>query len=104
MSQEIEREGAYRATITAYGLKEMNSGAISIGIQAHLTERYNFEEELWESWSEYDMQAEGDVWIITGKDKGNKVNQKAAESLMKFAGWDGNFDSIANGSWEATPC
>ena len=43
------------------------------------------------------MEAEGTIYIVK---KDGTVNQGQAEALMKFAGWDGNFDSIANNTWE----
>lgn len=106
MSIPCDREGTFRCEVEAYGLKEMDSGAVAVSLQVKLLEWFGAmhqgEEPQWHDWAAYNMGAEGDVWIITGKDKGNKVNQSAAESLMKHAGWDGDFGSIVADQWQPT--
>lgn len=94
-----DREGSFRATITAFGLKQMESGAISVAIKATLTEL--FSDGVWHPWAEYEMEAEGDQWIV--KRDGN-LNQGAAEALIRHAGWDGNMESIVGETWQPTPC
>jgi hypothetical protein len=80
------------------GLKELESGSVSIALKATLLEYWNGEE--WLPWSDYGMEAEGDVWIVK---KNGELNQPAIESLMKWAGWDGNLESIANSTWQPNP-
>lgn len=101
MSNAVDREGQFRGTITEYGLKEMESGSVAVSIKAQLTEFYAGEEEGWLDWTQYDVEAQGDVWVIK-RDK--SLNAKAAESLVKNAGWDGSFTSVKDGSWQPTPC
>lgn len=98
MSQPCDREGTFRGVINGYGLKEMDSGAVGVALRVLLTQMWNGEE--WIGWSEYDMEAEGDVWIIK---KVGAVNEAAAQSLIKFAGWDGNLLSITEETWEPKP-
>lgn len=101
-----DREGVFRAEVEAYGLKEMDSGAVAVSLKVKLLEWYGVmyqgDEPGWHDWAAYNMGAEGDVWIVTGKDKGNRINQGGVESLIKHAGWDGDLASIAEESWTPT--
>lgn len=94
-----DREGQFRGEITEYGLKEMDSGAIAVAILVRLTEMWDG--DMWADWKEYEMECGGDVWIV-GKE--GKLNEKAAKSLINFAGWDGNIEAIQNEQWRPTPC
>jgi hypothetical protein len=100
MSQPIDREGNFRAVIESYGVREMESGAVCVAIKAKLTQIWNG--EVWESWEQYDMVAEGDIWIVK-KDNGG-LNSNGVESLIRHAGWDGSFESITDESWQPSPC
>lgn len=97
--QQVDREGTFRAQITSYGLKEMDSGSVSVAIRAKLTEWFSDGE--WHPWVDFDMEAEGDCWIIK---KDGSVNEGQAKSLMQHAGWDGNVVSVVNETWQPTPC
>lgn len=96
--QPIDREGVFRGVISSYGLKEMDSGAVAVAVKVNLTQMWTGNE--WCDWSQYEMEAEGDVWIVK---KTGHVNEGAAQSLINFAGWDGNLLSIVNESWEPKP-
>lgn len=98
MANACDREGHFRATIVSYGLKEMESGAVSVALRARLTEFWDGQQ--WHPWSDYDMESEGDVWIIK---KSGDVNLGQAEALMRFAGWDGNMESIVQETWHPSP-
>lgn len=103
----VDRDGTFRAEITGFGLKEMESGAVSVAIAARLTGWFGAEtgnEPQWYDFSMMNMEADGDFWIVGSREKGSKVNEHAARSLIQFAGWDGMFDSIQNQTWEPTPC
>lgn len=95
-----DRAGVFRIEICEYGLKEMDSGAVAVSIKALLTEWWDGAQ--WLDWRQYDMEAGGDVWIIK-KDNGG-ANDKAAESLMRHAGWDASVTAIVDGTWKPTPC
>lgn len=97
-----DREGNFRVTVVDYGLIEENSGAIAISLIVHLDQRWNREQDEpgWENWGEYAMSAEGRIYVV--KSDGN-INKGQAEALMKYGNWDGNFDSIANKTWEPAP-
>lgn len=97
--QAANQEGTFNATIMEFGLKEMDSGSIAIAIRATLNEAWDGTE--WQPWDQYEVEAEGDVWVVK---KDGTINQGAAESLMKYAGWDGNLESITDGSWQPTKC
>lgn len=99
--QPCDREGIFRAEITEFGLKEMDSGSMSVAIRARLTEWFDPANQVWLPWSEYEHEAEGDVWIVK---KDGSVNQPAVESLIRWAGWDGNIESVTNETWKPTPC
>jgi len=99
MAQQVDREGVFRAEIKAYGLRAMESGSVCVTIQAALF--HFWEGDAWIPWSEYDMEATGDIWII--KTDGT-LNDGAAKSLINNAGWDGSIESIVNETWQPTPC
>lgn len=99
MSQPVDREGIFRGTITEYGLKEMESGAVAVSIKAKLDEFY--QADAWHPWAEYEQEAQGDIWVLK-KDNGGP-NDKAIASLVRCAGWDGEFTSITNETWKPTP-
>ena len=96
-----DRQGHFRARIESYGLREEASGAVGITLQVKLLEilDMNGDEPQWLSWAEYNMECTGTIYIIK---RYGKVNQVQAESLMRYAGWDGNFDSIVNEKWDHT--
>lgn len=97
--QPADREGTFNATITDFGLKEFQSGAVAIAIRVKLDAIWNG--ESFEGWSQFEQEADGDVWIIK---KDGAVNELGAKSLMANAGWDGNIESVSNGSWQPTEC
>lgn len=99
---ECDRAGEFRGTITEYGLYEAKSGAVAVTIKALLSELYDSENDVWIPWEEYDMEVEGNVWVIK-KDNGG-VNESAAKSLVENAGWDGKFSSVREGTWRPIPC
>lgn len=100
MSMPCDREGIFRAVIVEYGLKEMDSGAIAVSIKASLKDLWNNGD--WAEWAQYEMEAEGDLWIVK-KDSGGP-NKSQIEALCRCAGWDGNLESIVAGTWQPTPC
>lgn len=98
MANAADREGNFRAVITSYGLKEMESGAVAVSIKASLTDFWDGTE--WFPWKEYDVEAEGDVWIVK---KNGDVNLGQAEALCRYAGWDGDMESIVQETWQPRP-
>jgi hypothetical protein len=99
MSTPVDRAGSFKATIEEYGLKEMESGSVAISLKAKLTDFWDGQQ--WHDWREYEQEAEGDVWVVK---KDGTPNEKAIETLVKFAGWDGDFLSVIQGQWAPTPC
>lgn len=101
MSQSIDREGDFRGQIVSYGIFEAESRAVAIGITVAIEEMFNRETGEWENWRDYDVQAEGNIWIIK---KTSEPNEKQVAALVEYAGWDGSVLSIENGTWKPTPC
>jgi hypothetical protein len=102
MVQPIDRPGSFRANITSYGLKQFDSGAVAVAIKAELVSM--FYDGQWGEWPAGDHEAEGLVWIIKKKDEGGGINENGVKSLINFAGWDGNIESIQSQTWQTTPC
>ena len=102
-----DREGTFRGVITSPGLQKGKPPSKSVGVTflAQLTsiwvEHEDGEGGEWQPWEEYGMEAEGTSWIV-GKE--GAANQKAIEALIACAGWDGDLNSIYDGSWVPTPC
>lgn len=99
MTIQVQAEGFYRVKITEFGLKEMQTGAVAISLKAKLLECWQNEE--WVDWGRFDQEAEGDVWIIK---KDGMTNDGAVESLAKWAGWDGDIESIIKATWQPLHC
>lgn len=95
----VDRAGNFRGIISEYGLKKMDSGAVGVTIRVLIEEMWDQENQAWVDW-QYDMEAVGDIWIIGNKEKGNKINERAARSLIQYAGWDGNIASIVTNEWQ----
>lgn len=95
--QPVDRTGWFRCRITDYGLEEAESGSVAVKFLATLTEMWDRDAQSWEPWEQYEMEAQGNVWIIK---KDGKPNQKAVESLCKCCDWDGTLASIAAKTWE----
>lgn len=98
MPQEITQEGTFRGRIIQYGLQEAKSGAIGVWIRVAVDEVCQDGE--WGDWREYEVEADGYVWIV--KKDGN-LNKPACESLIKNAGWNGDIKVIDRMEWEPTP-
>ncbi len=90
----VNEPGTYRAEIEEYVLQDSKSSdAVAIKCKFRTLEKKNGDE-----WLAYKgMHVYGYAWII-GKD--GKVNQKAQESFMNATGWDGDLDSIYQGTFE----
>jgi hypothetical protein len=100
---DCDREADFRGEIISYGLWEPDSGAVAVSCTFRATEIYNRDTQQWEPW-QYDMDAEGDIWIIGGKEKGNKLNEKSVQRLMEATGWNGDLGCIADRTWNPNPC
>jgi hypothetical protein len=101
MSQEINQNGIFRGQILEFGLYEPESGAVGVSVKARIDEQWNTETKAWDDWREYDVTADGTVWVIK---KDGSLNDKQVESLIKATGWDGNIEAVRNGEWQPTPC
>jgi len=96
-----DREGDFRGQIFEYSLFASDkSEAVMLNVKARLTGIWN-ETEWDDTWEEYDRFAEGSICLVK---KDGSLNQNQAESLMKYAGWNGDFPSLDNGSWEPEKC
>lgn len=100
----IDRPGAFRANITSFAVKEMDSGAIAVAITAELMSMYSESEGAWHQWPGGGYECSGDVWIVKKKESGGGINENGVRSLVDFAGWDGNIESVVNATWKPTPC
>ncbi len=98
----VDRVGSWRVEVTEYGLYKSDGGAWAITLKCHALEHYNTEKKQWENWTQYGyVQIEGSLWVI-GKD--GSLNDRKARSLVQSVGWNGNFESIEDGSWQPTRC
>lgn len=98
--QPVDRVGVFQAEIVESGLNEAESGSVGINLRCRLTAWWDASTQKWVDWIPYDMEADGCLWVV--KKDGNP-NERAAESLIRHAGWDGTFASIAGGTWQPHP-
>lgn len=101
MTFMIDRAGDFRGEILQFGLQEYDSGAVAIDITARILDAWDREAGEWEDWRQYDCQALGRLFVVK---KNGSLNDGPIKSLVAFAGWDGNLESIVNGTWQPTPC
>ena len=108
MSNEMNQAGNFRVQITEHYLTEKESGSVAITAFANVLDRWmppaNDTDGYWESWQQHDVVVRGDFYIVGTTVKGGKLNDKLIEALIQFCGWDGNIQSIQNGSWQPSPC
>jgi hypothetical protein len=96
--QELNQAGNFRGKITSYALSEMESKAVSVKLVVALEDIY-FDGE-WSDWREYEIVARGDIWVVT---RSGQLNKTQVEALCNFAGWDGSFTAIVQGTWKPLP-
>jgi hypothetical protein len=99
--QDVAQEGNFRGRIVKYGIREEKSGSIGVSVQFLVDDIWDAEAKAWADWREYEVLAEGCLYIIK-KDKA--VNQGQVDALVKFAGWDGDLMSIWGQTWVTKPC
>ncbi len=100
--KDVDRIGNFRARIIEFGLKKASeSESVAVALTVHLTEMWDADTETWQKWDVYMMTAIGDMWIIK---KDGTLNNRACESLVRCAGWDGTLESIAEKTWEPVDC
>ncbi|QDU61266.1 hypothetical protein Pan216_21200 [Planctomycetes bacterium Pan216] len=98
MSQEIQQAGNFRGDIVSYWLKEAESEAVAIGIEVKILDVWH--EGEWCDWSEHNLVARGDLWVIK---KDGSINRQQVESLAKSTGFEGNLEAIINQEWDPHP-
>lgn len=99
MTTPMDREGTARIQIIDYTMREFASGSVCISLRANVTGFWD--NDQWQDWREYGVTVEGDVFIIN---KQGQLLDRAVQSLINHAGWDGDFRSANDGSWKPTPC
>jgi len=109
MSAALRNPGEYRGRILEYSLlekkKDKNEFAgLSLFVKIAADEVWMAPEEggaeQWLNCSAWDAHGEGWLVLIT---KAGKVNETQIKTLVKYAGWDGDFQSLADKSWEPKP-
>ena len=94
----LEQEGTFRGPIVDFGVNAADSGAKAVSLTVSIEDIYH--EGVWVDWREYAMEVKGDIWIIK---KDGLPNERQVRALAEYAGWDGSFVSLANGTWQPTP-
>lgn len=97
MSRKIDREGRFLATPVEWGVKESQNGAIGVGFKFHIKGQWDYDNEIWDDWSRYEVECFGTWWIIK---KDGLVNEKPVEQLCQALGWDGSIDSLERVRWD----
>ncbi len=99
MPNDLNWAGNCRGQITDYSLWVAESGAMAVNITARIDECWNNTD--WQDYREREYAAAGSIWLVK---KDGTLNQSQAEALMKYAGWDGNLQSIYDHAWEPKSC
>lgn len=109
MSAALRNVGEYRGEIFDYALIEKKNdkgefNGLSLAIKVKASEVWmtpeGSREPAWLDCSEWDTHGEGYLVLIS---KAGKVNDSQIQRLVKFAGWDGDFQSLSDHTWEPKP-
>ncbi len=105
MPVELKQAGDFRGRVLEYGLHEKEgSESVSLAIRISADEVWMVpeggEEPMWLDCSGWDSCSVGFLCLVT---KAGKLNPHQVDPLMKYAGWDGDFEALANGTWEPNP-
>lgn len=99
--EELDREGTFRGQVTEYGCRKTDAGAIQLSVYADIEEQWDPELEQWVDWRQYQVEVYGDLNLVK---KNGTVNKIQAQALVNHAGWNGEFTSLSQETWQATPC
>jgi hypothetical protein len=108
MSAALRNVGEYRGPFIDYALIEKKNesgfGGLSLKVQIQAAEVWMTPEggtdPQWLDCSAWDGHGEGYLVLIS---KAGKVNEGQIQRLIKFAGWDGDFQSMADRTWVPEP-
>lgn len=100
MSQELKWEGNARGQIIEYGLSEVESGAKTINIVVKVNDYWDADTKEWINCTAEDYRVVGSLWIVK---KDGTLDQKKIQSIIQHAGWDGDMEALAAGTWEPKP-
>lgn len=72
-----------------------------MAVTAQIDDAWNKDEQTWEDWRKYGVEAEGQVWIVK---KDGTLNKGQIESLCRHCGWDGSMVALATSQWAPSKC
>jgi hypothetical protein len=94
MTQRIDRQGMFMGRVLDYGVKTAKSGAVAITVHVEIDDALIGDD--WEDWREFEFDAFGDLWVVG---KQGQALEWSVRDLAKWAGWDGDLESVAKGTW-----
>ena len=101
MSQSLEWVGTCRGKIKEFGIRESDSGRWRSASRRDIDSYYDTDTCAWVECEDQEYEAQGDLWIIK---KDGTPNAGQVESMCQFAGWNGDLEGIANGTWQPKAC
>lgn len=103
MATPLDRAGNFRVSILEYALeKAPETPSHCVLLKCKILEQYNHETKEWEDWRSYDeVEVFARIWVIGKEDN---LIDGACTSLVRHCGWDGNFESITEKTWQPTDC
>lgn len=84
-----DREGRWKGVVTSAAVKQFTSGAVGLSLVVSLDQQQSG--NGWADWSEYQMDAEGTIFIVL---KDGNPNDRAVESLRDTFAWDGDIRKL----------
>lgn len=109
MSVALRNPGEYRGRVFEYALIEKKTAdgkfnGLSLSIKVSADEVWMEPEgggdQQWLDCSSWDGHGEGYLVLVK---KDGKINESQVQRLLKCAGWDGDFESIAEHRWQPKP-
>lgn len=98
---ECDRTGNFRGEIISYGLwNPSGKKSTSINFTARITEWFDPDTKEWVDFLPYNMDVEGDIWIIN---KEGKLREDAIKDVCEYIGWNGDTGVFARRDWEPRP-
>lgn len=106
MSTALTVPGEYRGEVIDFALIEKKNdkgdfGGLSLAIKVRAREVWMCPEGSntpdWLNCEDWEAHGEGYIVLVS---KVGKVNEQQIARLVKYAGWDGNFENLADKSWQ----
>jgi len=90
MSQQLEREGIFKARPFKWDVRKADSGAIAVSFGFEILAQYD-NNGGWIDWPDTDFFCYGDWWVVK---KTGQINTAPVDQLVLSLNWDGGLKTV----------